>query len=144
MEQHGTIGIGFRLFYMFLMFQVAMASPIKRGSMEEYRRAEFEKRDTNKDGKLTLDEASDAMYKMVIGALPFLANNPDLPTFLDYNPGGASKFDLIDANKDGRLSLDEVQTLMKDQLRPVFRKVDANGDGFVSFEESFAYDEAHG
>ena len=102
-------------------------------------KADFEEIDTNKDGFLTIGEFVDATYASIVGKHPFLAENPDLSTYLDYNPGGASKFASIDTNKDGRLSPGELKAVMRDAIRKVFMKVDANGDDFFTFGEFFDF-----
>ena len=46
-------------------------------------------------------------------------------------------FQLLDQNKDGRISLDEFQALWKDKnaAKESFRRLDTNNDGYLSSEE---------
>lgn len=46
-------------------------------------------------------------------------------------PSAAQIFTQMDANKDGKLALEEVQGPLKND----FAKIDTNGDGFISLEE---------
>ncbi len=55
--------------------------------------------------------------------------------FLLVSPLLADQFDDWDANKDGRLSPEE----LPENLRPNFDKVDANHDGFITREEHLAF-----
>lgn len=50
-------------------------------------------------------------------------------------PGGGTPFDRFDANKDGKLSRDEIPPRLRDR----FDQIDANHDGFVSREEERAF-----
>ena len=55
-----------------------------------------------------------------------------------------AKFDLLDENRDGSITLEEFASFCADlDLDPVdvstrFRKLDSNGDGLLSFEEFLA------
>ncbi|MFZ4774413.1 MAG: EF-hand domain-containing protein [Terrimicrobiaceae bacterium] len=73
----------------------------------------FAKADSNKDGKLTSDEASDYI---VIGI-----------------------FESLDANKDGKLSLSECAVETNAVAVKDFHKRDLNKDGTVTREEAIAY-----
>ena len=78
---------------------------------------QFDRADTNHDGKLSLDEAN-----------AFLVNRT---------------FDALDTNHDGRLSAAEA-TGADSGAMPDFKKRDANHDGFVTREEALAYGRKHG
>ena len=77
----------------------------------------FDLADTNHDGRLSRDEASD-----------FLVNEI---------------FNSRDANHDGRLTSKEWAADDPSRLRD-FKKRDANHDGVVTKEEAIAYGRAHG
>ena len=49
-------------------------------------------------------------------------------------PPGGGPFDVLDRNKDGRLSRDE----LPEAVRPAFNAIDTNKDGFISREEDAA------
>lgn len=78
----------------------------------------FAKADTNKDGKLSSDEASDYI---VIGV-----------------------FESLDTNKDGKLSLSECAVEGAPERVSNFNKRDLNKDGVVTREEAIAYGRKHG
>ncbi len=119
----------------------------------------FGKLDTNKDGYVTPDEVQEsqkALYERMLrnadkdgdkklskdeflaGLKPDETPKPPLAGGQPFGPpGGKAKgdprqfFDRLDANKDGKLSKDE----LPEQLRERFSQMDGNGDGFVTPEE---------
>jgi Ca2+-binding EF-hand superfamily protein len=78
----------------------------------------FAKADTNKDGKLSLDEVND-----------FLVNGV---------------FANVDANKDGKVSFAEWHVDGDKGHDQLFRDRDANNDGVVSKKEALAYGKKKG
>ena len=85
---------------------------------EERRKNHFEHMDANKDGKVSKDE--------------FLASSQQR---------AQRKFDRMDGDNDGQLSSDELGSHKKHKQRfgkKVFSKIDANGDGLATKEESQA------
>jgi Ca2+-binding EF-hand superfamily protein len=78
----------------------------------------FAKADTNKDGKLSANEASDYV---VIGV-----------------------FESLDVNKDGKLSLSECAVEAAPSTVKDFQKRDLNKDGVVTREEAIDYGRKHG
>src|SRR5262249_29538598 len=120
----------------------------------------FTKLDANKDGYVSLDEVPEgqkALYerllrkagkeeekklsKALFAAALKSEDGPKQPLSGGGVPGrpGGGQFNVdpkeafarLDANKDGKLSKDELPQRMQDN----FARVDANGDGFVSPEE---------
>ena len=73
----------------------------------------FKKADTNGDGMISKAEAA---------AMPRLAKN----------------FDVIDANKDGQVTADEMRAFHETRRAEHWKKVDANGDGLISRAEAQA------
>jgi Ca2+-binding EF-hand superfamily protein len=92
--------------------------------------------DTNGDGKISFEEFSDVRMRR-FQAIDKNRDGKLSRSELDQtNPasgrGRAAKgFDRMDANGDGSISWEELQ--MRD--RKIFSKIDANGDGFISKEE---------
>jgi Ca2+-binding EF-hand superfamily protein len=103
----------------------------------------FAKVDTNHDGKLSRNEASDYFVTSVFDGRDL--NRDGKLTWDEWNvPGsGRSKanFDAADTNKGGSLSLDEA--LANGRKRGVFKEefqeADNNHDGYVTREEAKAY-----
>ncbi|MBW8883716.1 MAG: EF-hand domain-containing protein [Planctomycetia bacterium] len=119
----------------------------------------FSKLDVNKDGYVTPDEVQEsqkALYErmlrnadkdgdkklsreeFVAGLQPDETPKTPLAGGQAFGPpGGKAKgdprqfFERLDANKDGKLSKDE----LPEQMRERFAQMDGNGDGFVSPEE---------
>lgn len=59
----------------------------------------------------------------------------------------AARFDKLDTNSDGKLTLDELKAGLKgkavDHADKIFAKMDANSDGSVSKDEYVAFEQAH-
>src|SRR5438034_6508034 len=134
---------------------VFSASPLAAQDAAEL----FSKLDANKDGYVTPDEVQEsqkALYERMLrnadkdgdkklskeeflaGLKPDDAPKTPLAGGQAFGPpGGKAKgdprqfFDRLDANKDGKLSKDE----LPEQMRERFAQLDGNGDGFVSPEE---------
>ena len=115
---------------------------------------QFDLGDASKDGKLTKNElqtdsqreAFDRMLKLVnpdgdgsvtreqyIRGMTLLTQGPGAPRPAggQFNVDPKEAFARLDANKDGKLSKDELPERMRDNLA----RVDANGDGVVTPEE---------
>jgi Ca2+-binding EF-hand superfamily protein len=99
----------------------------KREQMKQRFEEHFKKADTNGDGALSKAEAEKGMPRL------------------------ARDFDAIDANKDGKLTQDEIRTYMKahmgehrkemhgqgkEMFQERFKKADTNGDGALSKAEA--------
>lgn len=118
----------------------------------------FSKLDANKDGFVTPDEVQEsqkALYERMLrtsdkdgdkklskdeflaglrpdeGPRPPLAGGPQGPGLRGDKGDPREFFGRMDANKDGKLSKDE----MPERMRENFGRLDANNDGFVSQEE---------
>ncbi|MBL8511007.1 MAG: EF-hand domain-containing protein [Betaproteobacteria bacterium] len=107
------------------------AESLDKGARRADMKAEMESRlkaaDKNGDGKISREEAA---------ALPRIAK----------------KFDQIDTNKDGFVTLEEIKASMAQHAQEhgqhgaggdhggkMFEKLDANGDGFISREEAASH-----
>ena len=115
----------------------------------------FQRLDKNSDGKLTKDEIADDQArfferlvrlgdKNLDGALTreefAQANKPEERPNVPLGGGNPEqaradarqRFDMIDRNKDGKVTLDEVPEPMRDRLKPIF---DRTGKQELTFEE---------
>ncbi|HEY3495891.1 MAG TPA: hypothetical protein VGK73_14435 [Polyangiaceae bacterium] len=84
--------------------------------------------DANKDGKITLDEATTAL-KTRFAAVD--ANKDNSVTSAELGDRGKRMFERADANKDGKVTLAEAQTA----LGQWFTQRDKNGDKVLSGDE---------
>ena len=84
--------------------------------------------DTNKDGKVSLDEAN-AMLKTRFTALD--ANKDNAVTTAELGKRGKRMFERADANKDGKVTFAEAQST----LGKWFSERDKNGDKVLSGDE---------
>ncbi len=99
----------------------------------------FAKADSNKDGKLTSDEASDFI---VIGVFESLDSNKDgklvlSECALETDKAGVKDFQKRDLNKDGTLTREEAiaYSRKKGIVAKAFPKADKNHDAVLSREE---------
>lgn len=114
-------------------------------------KAEFNKADTNNDGKLSLVEVNAAgaeKFNKVDANKDGFITVDEKKAYIEANKDGDHEqgdwkagFDKIDADKDGRISTAEANAAGA----AMFKEVDANSDGFVTLEEKKAYYEGkHG
>lgn len=114
------------------MFALVDVNRDGRVSMEEtwtFVQARFGDADRNKDGSLVLEEAL---------ALPMMPRPKDAPGTARAEPGNpmqarmvAMMFRVIDANRDGKVTPEEVRPAVEAR----FRGLDANGDNGVTLDE---------
>ena len=103
----------------------------------------FAQADTNHDGKLSPDEASNYFVAQIFASRDF--NHDGELTWQEWNVPGAdrsrAKFDAADTNKDGSLSLQEALNYGRKRhaFEKEFREADTNHDGFVTREEAQAF-----
>ncbi len=108
--------------------------------------------DTNKDGKVTREEAKAGMPKMTDEQFAKLDTNKDGAISKEDRPAGAAaptaagvspearkkaamRITEADANKDGKVSLEEAKAKFPKMTDERFKKMDRNGDGFVSRDD---------
>jgi len=108
------------------MFQEMDANSDGRVTADEMRQRvaeRFAAADANRDNALSLEEFRNAMPR----------RNADTPAPADGRRGRMAEmlFRMTDANGDGRVTLDEMQTTAS----AMFRGMDANSDGAVTQEE---------
>jgi hypothetical protein len=84
--------------------------------------------DTNKDGKVSLDEAN-ALLKTKFTEVD--ANKDNIVTTAELGERGKRMFERADANKDGKVTLAEAQAT----LGKWFAERDKNGDKVLSGDE---------
>lgn len=103
----------------------------------------FAQADTNHDGKLSPDEASDYFVGQIFASRDL--NHDGKLTWEEWNVPGAdqskAKFNAADKNKDGSLSLEEALAYGRERhaFEKEFKKADTNHDGFVTRKEAQAF-----
>lgn len=103
----------------------------------------FAKADTNRDGKLSHEEASDYFVTSIFASRD--QNYDGKLTWEEWNVPGSgrskAKFDAADTDKDGSLSLDEALAYGRQLgvFKEEFSEADTNHDGFVTREEAQVY-----
>ena len=103
----------------------------------------FSAADTNHDGKLSQEEASNYFVAAMFEGRD--ANHDGKLTWEEWNVPGSGrskkKFDAADTNHDGMVTLAEAQAYGQKVglFSKEFREADTNHDGFVTREEAKAY-----
>ena len=103
----------------------------------------FAQADSNHDGMLSPDEASDYFVGQIFASRDF--NHDGKLTWEEWNVPGAdqskAKFNAADKDKDGSLSLQEALAYGRKRhaFEKEFKKADTNHDGFVSRKEAQAF-----
>jgi len=108
------------------------------GGPPESRRAErmFEMLDVNKDGKLTPDELTGEYRRMIAASDVDGDGAISVDEFrrrghMIMSVGAISMFDMLDANGDGKISLEEIQA----PSQRWFKRYDTNKDGSIDDKE---------
>lgn len=83
--------------------------------------------DKNQDGALTREEFAQANKPEERPNVPLAGPNPE-----QARADARQRFDMIDRNKDGKVTLDEVPEPLRDRLKPIF---DRTGKQELTFEE---------
>jgi Ca2+-binding EF-hand superfamily protein len=103
----------------------------------------FGQADTNHDGKLSPEEASDFFVSQIFASRDL--NHDGKLTWAEWNVAGSgrskAKFNAADTDKDGALSLQEALAYGRKRhaFEKEFQKADTNNDGFVTREEAQAF-----
>src|SRR4051812_3212435 len=103
----------------------------------------FATADSNGDGKLTPNEASDYFISTVFAGRD--ANHDGKLTWDEWNVPGSGRtrkqFDAADTDKDGSLSRDEATVYGRKAhlYQKEFHQADTNHDGYVTRDEAKAY-----
>ena len=103
----------------------------------------FAAADTNHDGKLSRDEASDYFASMIFASRDL--NHDGKLTWEEWNVPGSGRtkkqFDAADTNHDGYVTLEEAQAYARKVglFNKEFREADTNHDGYVTLQEAQAY-----
>jgi len=115
----------------------------KSGSKTESSEQRFARADTNHDGKLSPNEASDYFVREIFAGRDL--NHDGKLSWEEWNVPGSGRtkaqFDAADTNKDGVVSLEEGLAWGRKHgvYRKQFREADTNHDGYVTFAEAKAY-----
>jgi len=102
----------------------------------------FSQADTNKDGKLSRDEASD--YLVIEIFISRDANHDGRMTLKEWvggDPTRSADFKKRDANNDGIVTMEEAIAYGRKHgvVNQIMKEADTNHDGFLSREEVKAY-----
>ena len=103
----------------------------------------FAAADTNHDGKLSRDEASDYFASMIFASRDL--NHDGKLTWEEWNVPGSGRtkkqFDAADTNHDGFVTLEEAKAYARKVglFNKEFREADTNHDGYVTLQEAQAY-----
>lgn len=131
----------------------AVADAAQEARQEAEDREGFAKADANRDGKLTLEEAlaidpnQKELFRRLFTAID--ADEDDVATFEEVRAflkelrkamkDSEEKFNAMDLNADGRLTIDEATAGKTDKdltaVETDFKKADSNSDGFVDKAE---------
>lgn len=103
----------------------------------------FAQADTNHDGRLSPDEASDYFVRQIFASRDL--NHDGQLTWEEWHVPGAEQskanFTKADTNHDGQLSAEEAQAWGRSHhlFAKEFREADMNHDGYVTREEAQSY-----
>jgi Ca2+-binding EF-hand superfamily protein len=112
-------------------------------STTESSEARFARADTNHDGKLSPNEASDYFVREIFAGRDL--NHDGKLSWEEWNVPGSGRtkaqFDQADTNKDGFVSLEEALAWGRKHgvYQKQFREADTNHDGYVTLAEAKAY-----
>lgn len=119
------------------------ASQPKKPTGPQRLKAQFERADTNQDGKVSRNEFGGLMIE---DAFELFDNNKDgVVTLKEYvsSGGTAEGFQKLDVNGDGKITLEEAKDskVAMDAMTVSFYGADVDGDGYVTLEEALKYRE---
>ncbi len=119
------------------------ASNTQKSSGPQRLKAQFERADLNKDGKISRKEFGGLMIE---DAFELFDNNKDgVVTLKEYvsSGGTAEGFKQIDIDGNGRITLEEAKAskVAMDAMTVSFYGADLDGDGYVTLEEALKYRE---
>jgi len=119
------------------------ASNTQKSTGTQRLQAQFERADTNNDGKVARKEFGGLMIE---DAFALFDNNKDgVVTLKEYVTSGGTKegFAELDVNGNGKITLQEAKAtkVAMDAMTVSFYGADLNGDGYVTLEEALKYRE---
>jgi Ca2+-binding EF-hand superfamily protein len=137
MKQHGVLMVALVAAALFVTVGAygQAAGPVGPGGGIE----RFKQADTNKDGKVSFEELKSGRPKITQEAFKKLDKNSDgflTPNEMPKHPPLAALIQKADADKDGKVTFEELKVVMPRLTQERFKELDKNGDGVLTKDDA--------